>query len=118
MEDFEDLDLEKIKFDHKNLKEGGVSLRTRILLRLWPIKGMEFLAKELGMDSEIMEKADRLFYGADRVDIVPSTSGARGFQIVLDQRTALYFVQDGDRFVYDGCEEGEYEKGTVTVFDN
>lgn len=55
MEDFEELDFKKAVFDLKNLKDGGVSLRTRVLLRLWPIKGVELLAKELGMDPEFVK---------------------------------------------------------------
>ena len=38
--------------------------------------------------------------------------------LVIDQKDALYFYQDGDHFSYDGCEIGEYEKGEVTIFDN
>jgi len=52
-----------------------------------------------------------------RVDISPTSGGGRGFIIVLDQKTSFYFYQDGDHFIYDGCEMGEYEKGDVTVFD-
>lgn len=54
-----------------------------------------------------------------RIDIIPSKSGTRAFTILIDQKTALYFSQDGDKFVYDGWEAGEYEeKGEVTIFDD
>lgn len=53
-----------------------------------------------------------------RVDIFPGYGNGRGFIIIFDQKEALYFNQDGDHFVYDGCETGEYEKGNVTIFDN
>lgn len=118
MEDFdpEDFDLNKIKFDLKSLKEDGISWFTRFLLRVWPVMGVKKLARELGFDSRKMEKADKLFAGK-KVDIVPLDGGQRGFQIIIDRATALYFYQDGDHFVYDGSEVGEYEKGDVTVFD-
>ena len=61
MEDFDDVDLKKIGFDFKNLAEGGVSWRTRVLLRFWPSKGVMLLAKEFGLDTEAMERADDLF---------------------------------------------------------
>lgn len=53
-----------------------------------------------------------------RVDLFPLSGSGRGFMIVFDQKEALYFYQDGDHFIYDGCETGEYEKGDVTIFDN
>ncbi|MFH1990390.1 MAG: hypothetical protein ABIJ19_00855, partial [Patescibacteria group bacterium] len=53
-----------------------------------------------------------------RIDILPSESGLRGFVVVLDRKTAIYFYQDGDHFVYDGFEMGRYDKGDVTIFDN
>ena len=42
----------------------------------------------------------------------------RGLIITLDQKFTLWFFQDGDHFVYDGFEIGEYEKGDVTIFDS
>ena len=53
-----------------------------------------------------------------RVDIFPLQGGGRGFMLVLNQKDALYFYQNGDHFSYDGCEIGEYEKGDVTIFDH
>ncbi|MDD4531713.1 MAG: hypothetical protein PHH21_03355 [Candidatus Pacebacteria bacterium] len=52
-----------------------------------------------------------------RVDFFPEYGQGRGFIIVLDQKTALFFNQEGDHFVYDGCEMGEYGKGNVAIFD-
>ena len=65
----------------------------------------------------MMEKANNLFSGVGRVDIFPSMSAQRGFQIILNKSTALYFHQDGDHFVFDGSETGEYDGGDVTIFD-
>jgi len=56
--------------------------------------------------------------GSQRVDLIPLKGSGRGFMIVLDNKEALYFYQDGDHFVYDGCEVGKYENGKVTIFDN
>jgi hypothetical protein len=117
--DLDELDLEgkKIGFDLKNLREGGVSFWTRLLLRIAPLAGIKRLSRELGVDPDAAEKAHRAFQDTERIDIVPAKSGGRGFQIILDGSTALYFYQDGDHFVYDGFENGTYEKGDVTVFD-
>ena len=41
----------------------------------------------------------------------------RGFILVMDRKTALFFYQQGDHFSYDGFEMGQYNKGEVTVVD-
>lgn len=112
-----DFEGKKIKFDFKNLRESGIRFWTRVWLRLWPIYGVRRLSRELGMNPDITENAQRTFENAERIDIMPSTSGIRGFQLIIDRSTALYFYQDGDHFVYDGFESGDYENGDVTVFD-
>ena len=117
--DLEDINHGKIKFDFKNLnKKGGVSWWTRFFLRIWPLKGIKLLTRELGLDSRHMEKANDLFLDVEQVDIIPLKFGERGFQIILDKSTALYFYQNGNHFVYDGSEVGEYDKGDVTIFDD
>ena len=115
----DDFDFEgkKVRFDYKNLREGGVSFWTRLLLRILPLAGIKRLSRELGVDPDVAEKAHKAFRDTQRIDIAPNASGGRGFQIIIDGSTALYFYQDGDHFVYDGFENGEYEKGDVTVFD-
>ncbi|MEX0877792.1 MAG: hypothetical protein WDZ40_02955 [Candidatus Spechtbacterales bacterium] len=118
MDNFEDFDLKNVKFDFKNFKEGGVSWSTRFLLTFWPKKGIIKLTRELGLNPDQMNKAESLFRNTKRIDIIPSQTVQRGFQIILDSSTALYFYQDGDRFIYDGAEVGEYEKGDVTIFDH
>ena len=55
---------------------------------------------------------------SSRIDIEPLSAGGRGFRLIIDRRTALYFHQDGDGFDYDGYEVGEYDKGDVTIFDD
>lgn len=111
------LDGERVRWNFKNLKESGVDWWTRFLLRVSPLRGVKRLSRQFGIDPDVADKAHVLFENIKRVDIVPSKSGFRGFQLILDQSTALYFYQDGDHFVYDGFEAGDYEKGNVTVFD-
>ncbi|MBI4120007.1 MAG: hypothetical protein HY454_00935 [Parcubacteria group bacterium] len=115
--DLEDLNFEKAKWDLKSLKESGVDFWTRFLLRVLPLQGIRRLSRRLGVDPDVADKAHALFENIEKVDLVPLQSGQRGFQLILDQSTALYFYQDGDHFKYDGFEMGEYEKGDVTVFD-
>ncbi|TSC89212.1 MAG: hypothetical protein G01um10143_593 [Parcubacteria group bacterium Gr01-1014_3] len=119
MSDMEDFDFEnkKIQFDLKNLKEGGVSWWTRVLLRVSPLRGVKRLSRELGVNSDVANQASEFFQATERIDIIPSKSGLRGFQLIIDGSTALYFHQDGDHFIYGGWETGKYEKGEVTVFD-
>lgn len=119
MLDKEEFDLEnkKVQFDFRNLREGGVSWWTRVLLRISPLRGVKQLSREFGIDPEVTDKAHELFAETKRMDVIPSKSGLRGFQLIIDGSTAVYFYQDGDHFVYDGFEGGEYEKGDVTIFD-
>lgn len=119
MFDEENFDLEnkKIQFDFKNLRKGGVSLGTRLLLRISSLRGVKRLSRELGVDSYFADEAHELFSKAKRIDIAPSKSGLRGFQLIVDSSTVLYFYQDGDHFAYDGFEVGKYGKGDVTIFD-
>ena len=65
---------------------------------------------------------DRLFRRhSDRIDLLPESSGERGFVLSLDRQAALYFVQDGDRFFYEGWSLAgpgeEYETGSPLVAD-
>ena len=103
--------------NYKKLKELGVDRWTRILLRIAPAYGVKRLTRSFGGNFDYAEKAHALFDKTERIDIIPSCSGTRGFQIILDKSTALYFNQDGDHFTYDGFEVGEYDGGEVTVFD-
>jgi hypothetical protein len=91
MDEFEKFDPRKIKFGLKSFKDGNIGWQTRFLLRFWPIKGLPRFARELGMNTELMEDAQKLFSKVSRIDIIPYESGERGFQIILDKSTALYF---------------------------
>ncbi len=106
-----------VKFDFKKLQEQGVSWFTRLLLKISPTRGILRVARELGYRTDMVEQGDALFGKAERVDLIPSESGQRGFILILNKNTTFYFYQDGDHFVYDGFETGEYEGGDVTVFD-
>ena len=65
------------------------------------------------------EALHEFFLKSNRIDIITSKGGTRGFKLLIDQKTALFFYQEEDKFVYDGWEVGKYEeKGKVTIFDN
>lgn len=118
-DDFDNLDLKKIRWNFKNLKEGSVSFWTRFLLRISMTRGVRSLSKKLGLDYDIADKAHDLFENIKKIDVVPLKSSQRGFQLILNRSTALYFYQEDDHFKYDGFEIGEYDKvGNVTIFDN
>lgn len=89
------------------------------LVKLWPKMAMRLLAKECGYDSRLSEKAQELFADSKTIDLHSLTdSESRGFSLVIDRKLALFFNQDGDRFVYDGYEIGEYNPGNVQIFDH
>jgi len=94
-----------------------VNWLTKMLLKFWPKLAMKQMAKKMKIENPLFDKFHEAFSKTKRIDIFPSGSGGRGFMIVIDRKTALYFYQDGDHFVYDGFEMGEYEKGDVTIFD-
>jgi hypothetical protein len=105
--------------DTEFLKDARVSLLTKALLGISLKWGMARLAKELARPGgKLSKRAHALFSQVEKVDIVPSRSDLRGFQIILDRGFSLFFYQDGDHFVYDGFEMGPYKAGDVTVFDD
>lgn len=94
---------------------------TKLSLKFRPNLTMKYMAKKIGIENPIFEQLHQVFHQVKRVDLIPflpSQHSRRGFMIVLDRKTALYFYQDGDHFIYDGFEMGEYDKGDVAVFDN
>ncbi len=110
----EELKESEVAYDPKAFKPGPL---TRLMLRLSPTAGFKMLNKKLGIKNDAFDKAHEVFSNVKRVDIFPAAAGNRGFILVLDKKTALYFYQDGDHFVYDGFEMGEYDGGDVTIFD-
>ncbi|HCQ63167.1 hypothetical protein A2193_03085 [Candidatus Azambacteria bacterium RIFOXYA1_FULL_42_37] len=88
------------------------------MFKLWPGMAMMSMAKKMGIADPLFDEAQELFSKVRRIDVLPSASGLRGFILVLDRKTALYFYQNGDHFIYDGFEMGRYEKGDITIFDN
>lgn len=99
-------------------KKVKINFFIRLLLYLKPNWAMRLLAKKQGIKNVIFEKIHEIFRNSKRIDIFPTASNERGFILIIDQQTAIYFYQDGDHFEYDGFEMGEYEKGEVTIFDN
>lgn len=79
---------------------------------------MRLLAKNQGIKNVVFKKIHEIFKNSQRIDIFPTVGNQRGFIIIIDQETAIYFYQNGDHFEYDGFEMGEYEKGEVTIFDD
>ena len=91
---------------------------TKLMFKFWPGFAMMRMARKMGISDPLFDEAQELFSKVRRIDVLPSASGLRGFVVVLDRKTALYFYQNGDHFVYDGFEMGRYDKGDVTLFDN
>lgn len=98
-------------------KEIKIDWLNKLLFKFWPKMGIRYFANKMGIDDSRARQAHDLFTGVKKIDIFPSGSGYRGFILILDQKTSLYFYQDGDHFKYDGYEMGEYKKGDVTLFD-
>lgn len=100
------------------MNEIKINWFTKLIFKFWPGLAMVRMAKKMGISDPLFNEAQNLFANVKRIDFLPVTAGYRGFIIVLDRKTALYFCQDGDHFVYDGFEMGKYDKGDVTVFDD
>jgi len=90
----------------------------KFLLKFFPKTALKLFAKEIGIANPVFDQLHNIFGNTQRIDLYQSTSGQRGFILVLDLKTALYFYQDGDHFTYDGFEMGEYDRGDVTIFDD
>lgn len=89
----------------------------KLLLKFWPKLEMRRMAKKMAIDNLVFDKLHEVFSGVRTVDLFPYRGNSRGFILVLDRQTALFFNQNGGQFVYDGWEMGEYVKGDVTIFD-
>ncbi len=81
---------------------------------------MRFWAKKMRIENMVFDKLHEVFSQSKTIDLFPlnSVEYGRGFMLVLDRETALYFYQDSEHFKYDGFEMGHYEVGDVTIFDN
>jgi len=99
------------------MNEIKINWFTKLAFKLWPALAMARMARKMGISNPLFSEAQDLFSQVRRIDVLPSASGLRGFMLVLDKKTALYFCQDGDHFVYDGYEMGKYDKGDITIFD-
>jgi hypothetical protein len=102
------------KMEKKELK---IDWLAKLLFMVWPKMGVKYLALRMGVDDSAARNSHDVFSKVKRVDIFPAKNGLRGFIIILDNKTGLYFFQDGDHFSYDGYELGNYKKGDVTLFD-
>lgn len=110
--DEEDEELEKL-----GMGKLEVPWYTKIIMRFCPKLFMRWQAKRMGIDP-IFDGAHELFSGVKRVDLFPHGGrSGRSLIMILDRKTALFFYQDGDHFIYDGFEMGEYEKGDTAIFD-
>lgn len=56
-----------------------------------------------------------------RIDFLPGIeSGYRGFRLILDNKTSLEFIQNGDHFEFDTyiTSTHEYPKGNISILDD
>lgn len=89
----------------------------KLLLKHCPTVAMRLFAKNIGIKNIIFDKAHEALFNTERIDFFP-TIGGRGLIMVIDCKTALFFYQKNDHFVYDGYEMGPYNKGDVRIFDD
>jgi hypothetical protein len=112
-------------FDTGNMGDENIKLPKfesfifRFLKRFFP-KFTLFIFKFVHRkNSNSARQLHDIFSKSKRIDVIPSEGTGRAFTLLIDQQSALYFSQDGDKFVYDGWEAGKYEEvGDITVFDN
>lgn len=104
--------------DDKQPIKNKITRLDKILLKFWPNREMHRLARRMKINQAVFEKLHEIFHKTQTIDIFPIAGNSRGFILVLDRQTAIFFYQDGDHFSYDGFEMGEYGKGDVTIFDN
>ncbi len=100
-----------------DIKDLPFSWWEKCLLRIAPKLFMKRQLAQYNIAGSAIDYAHTLF-GDRKIHIFPlSGYTGRGFVISMDNALTLWFIQDGDRFVYDGYEIGEYVDGDVTVFD-
>jgi hypothetical protein len=104
--------------EEENDNHNQITWLDKLLLKFWPKLEMRRLAKQMKIDKVVFDKLHEVFSGIKTIDLFPVCGNERGFILVLDRQTALFFYQDGDHFKYDGFEMGKYVKGEVTIFDD
>jgi len=110
---------EEEEFEKLKINKLEMPWHTKILMRFCPKLFMRLHAKKMGINNPVFAEAHELFSKVRRIDLFPQGGrNGRSLIVVLDRKTTLFFYQDGDHFVYDGFEMGEYEKGDVTIFDD
>ncbi len=110
--------MDKEFLKENNIKALAMPWWKKILFKFYPKMALRLMARKMKINNVIFDKLHDVFDKTDRVDIFPTSGNERGFILVLDRQTALYFYQDGGHFKYDGFEMGKYEKGDVTIFDD
>jgi len=91
---------------------------TELFIKFLPKIFLKSAARQQGIDSKKLDYADKLFRDCQKIGIQPLAGANRGFILFLDNKFSLWFFQDGDHFIFDGCEIGEYKDSEVTIFDN
>jgi len=88
----------------------------KLVLKFCPSLFFKHYAAEQNVKYKDLERANDLFL--DKKVHFQSLSGkGRGFIIQLNNSLTLWFYQDGNHFVYDGFEMGQYDDGDVTCLD-
>ena len=52
---------------------------------------MKLTAKKIGIENSIFDKLHEVFPKTKSIDLLPLKSSHRGFMIIIDRKTALYF---------------------------
>lgn len=112
--------MDKDLLDELGVEELRLTWWQKLLMKFWPWALFKILSKQMKIQNVVFDKLHDVFSESKTIDIFPfrPANAGRGFMLVIDRETALYFYQDGDHFKYDGFEMGPYEKGDVTIFDN
>lgn len=107
----------KQKKSNDDISKLKISWYDKLLVKFFPVQFFNRQTKKMGIDDKLIDLSFELFQGK-KIHIKPYRAGSRGFIINLDNKFTLWFNQEGDHFVFDGFEIGEYDDGDVTVFDN
>lgn len=82
----------------------------RVLLKYFPRTMLKLYAWKLGINEDAIDWSDRLFAGK-HIQVTPLTKSSllEGYIMTIDQKMTLWFYKEGNGFVYDGFEMGEYD---------